>query len=264
MVDAHINTLYRLALHFTRAREDAEDLVQDTLMKAWRSFDTFRPGTNIRTWLSTILRHAYFDRYRRGKREPETTDIEAIDEFYLYGHVHAAEEFRREAGDPQAAFFSALTSGQVAAALETLRPQYREVFVLADLEGFSYREISEIVGSPVGTVMSRLSRARHQLQRALWDYCVRTGQCRAPAVASDQPPLSPDCREACRQIYGYLDKTLDEAALSAVDQHLGHCRKCCDRLEFQRRLTAMIRDVLGTAVVPDRFQAQLHVVVARF
>ncbi len=91
-------------------------------MKAWRSFDTFRPGTNIRTWLSTILRHAYFDRYRRGKREPETTDIEAIDEFYLYGHVHAAEEFRREAGDPQAAFFSALTRAR---SLRRSRPSGR-------------------------------------------------------------------------------------------------------------------------------------------
>jgi RNA polymerase sigma-70 factor (ECF subfamily) len=263
MVTAEMDTLYRLALHFTRNRTDAEDLVQDTFVRAWRSFHTFQPGTNPRAWLATILRHAYFDRYRRGKQEPALVDVEDIDEFNLYGHVSAAPEFRREAGDPATAFFAALPSDQVASTLHALRPHYREVFVLADLAGFSYREISEIVGIPEGTVMSRLHRARQGLQKALWDYCLSTGQCRAPA-AVPAPSASPDCSEACRQIYGCLDRALDPAALAQVDDHLRSCRQCCDRLEFQRRLTVTIENALGTAEVPDRLRAQVRSVVTRF
>jgi RNA polymerase sigma-70 factor (ECF subfamily) len=259
MADAHIHGLYRIALHLTHHRADAEDLVQDTLFRAWRSFDTFRPGTNARAWLATILRHAHFDRHRRDHhREMEVADVEDVDEWYLYRRVHDTDEFR-ETGDPAAAFFAALTSDQVTAALQALGPQFREVFVLADLERFSYPEISEILGIPEGTVMSRLSRARHRLQRALWDYCVRTGQCRAPAAAPlTVPPLEADCREACRQIYGYLDKTLDAAALAAIDQHLQRCHRCCTRFEFHRRLAATIREAQGTTEVPHRFQATLR------
>jgi RNA polymerase sigma-70 factor, ECF subfamily len=148
MVTAETDTLYRLALHFTRNRADAEDLVQDTFFRAWRSFHTLQPGTNPRAWLATILRHAYFDRYRRRQREPETADVKEIDEFYLYGHMSAALEFQREAGDPATAFFAALPSDQVASTVHALQPHYREAFILADLAGFSYREISEIRRPP--------------------------------------------------------------------------------------------------------------------
>ncbi len=264
MATAQMDALYRLALHFARNRTDAEDLVQDTFFRAWRGFHTFQPGTNPRAWLTTILRHAYFDRHRRRKREPEISDIEDINEFTLYEHVSAAPEFQREAGDPAAAFFSALTGDQVASALEALGPHYREVFVLADLEGFSYREISEIVGIPEGTVMSRLHRARRLLQKALWDYCLSTGQCRAPAAAPASPVLSPDCSEACRRIYGYLGRALDPAALAQVDDHLRSCRQCCDRVEFQRRLSATIREAQGSTEVPERFRAQVRAIVERF
>ncbi len=266
VVDPHLNTLYRTARRFARNRGDAEDLVQETLFKAWRSFDTFRPGTNPRAWLSRILRNAHYDGYRGQRRMAEVAEgvhVEDVEDMYLYTRVQNAEEFR-QAGDPAAAFFSALTSDQVEAALRALRPQYREVFVLADLEGFSYREISEIVGIPEGTVMSRLSRARHQLQKALWEYCLSTGQCRAPAPSSPPTPPSADCRAACRQIYAHLGNALDAAAVAAIDQHLQRCRPCCDRFEFQRRLTATIRDVRGTPELPDRLQAQLRTIVARF
>jgi len=264
LVEAHTQSLYRLACHLTHRRAEAEDLVQETFFRAWRSFHTFQPGSNARAWLTTILRNAHFERYRREKgRGVQTVDVEDVDEWYLYTRVHDADEFR-QAGDPAAAFFSALTSDQVASALKALPPQFREVFALADLEGFSYREISEIVGIPEGTVMSRLHRARHQLQKALWDYCVRTGQCRAPASVPERPPVSWDCHEACRQIYQYLDRTFDAAALAAIDRHLQTCHRCCTRFEFQRRLAATIREIRGTAEVPNRVRAQLRAVVRRF
>jgi len=264
MADAQIHTLYRIALHLTHNRADAEDLVQDTLFRAWRSFDTFRPGTNARAWLATILRNAHFDRHRRDHhQEMEVADVEDVDEWYLYKRVHDADEFR-ETDDPAATFFSGLTGDQIVTALKALGPQFREVFVLADLERFSYGEIGEILGIPEGTVMSRLYRARHRLQRALWDYCVRTGKCRAPVAAPPTSPLEAECREACRQIYGYLDHTLDAAALAAIDQHLQRCHRCCTRFEFQKRLAATIREAQGTAEVPHRFQTGLRAIVTRF
>jgi RNA polymerase sigma-70 factor (ECF subfamily) len=264
MVAAHSRSLYRFALHLARDPAAAEDLVQQAFLNAWRSFHTFRPGSNARTWLLRILRNEYFDQHRRAKHHrPPIVDIEDIDEWYLHARVHDAE-FEQETRDPEAAFFSTLTSDVVASALADLRPQFREVFALADLEELSYREISEILGIPEGTVMSRLHRARLQLQKALWDYCVRTGQCRAQAAAPEQSPVSPDCHEACRQIYRYLDRTLDAAALVAIDRHMQVCHRCCTRVEFQRRLGAVVQESLGTAEIPDRFRAQLRAVVARF
>jgi RNA polymerase sigma-70 factor (ECF subfamily) len=264
MADAHTHALYRLALYFTHYRADAEDLVQDTFLRAWRSFDTFQLGTNARAWLATILRNVHLERHRREKRRGvELVDVADIDEWYLYTRVRDADEFQ-QTDDPAVAFFSTLTSDQVASALQALRPECLEVLALADLEGFSYREISGIVGIPEGTVMSRLYRARHQLQQALWDYCVRTGQCRAPAAAPPRAPQPPACREACRQIYGYLDKTLDAAALPVIDQHLQLCHHCCNRFEFHRRLAATIREARGTAEVPHQFRAGLRAIVARF
>jgi len=264
LVEAHTQSLYRLASHFTHSRVEAEDLVQETFVRAWGSFHTFQPGTNARAWLTTILRNVNIEHYRHEKRRGlETADVEDIDEWYLFTRVHDADQFR-QAGDPAAAFFSALTSDQVAASLKALPPQFREVFALAGLEGFSYREISEIVGIPEGTVMSRLHRARHQLQRALWDYCVRTGQCRVPAAAPKLPPQPWECHEACRQIYGYLDRTLDAAALAAIDRHLQVCHHCCTRFQFQRRLAATVREIQGTAEVPNRFRAQIRAVVRGF
>ncbi len=264
LVEAHTPLLYRVALRLARSRMEAEDLVQETFVRAWRRFETFDPGSNARAWLTTILRHAHFERLRRDKHwRLATADVEDIDESYLYARVHDADEFR-QAGDPAAAFFAALTSDQVSAALKALRPQFRAVFALADLEGFSYRDISKILRIPEGTVMSRLYRARHQLQRALWDYCVRTGQCRAPAAVPERPTVPWECREACRQIYQYLDKTLDAAALAAIDRHLQDCHRCCTRVEFQRRLADTVREILGAVEVPERFRAELRAVVERF
>jgi RNA polymerase sigma-70 factor (ECF subfamily) len=168
LVREHVDALYGAALRLTRHRSDAEDLLQETLLKAWRSFHTFTEGTNARAWLFRILMNAHIDRYRKTAREPETTDVEDVGEFYLYSKVQESDLLRR-VGDPEK-LLEGVMEHEVREALESLPEYFRSVVILADLQGFSYKEIADILGIPVGTVMSRLFRGRRLLQRKLWDY----------------------------------------------------------------------------------------------
>ncbi len=172
MVSEHLDGLFGASLRLTRNRARAEDLLQETFLRAWRSFHTFRPGTNVRAWLYRILMNAYIDGYRKSEREPEVVDHEDVDEFYLYSKVHESEDYRR-AGNPEEVLLSQLMDADVRGALDSLPGSFRDVVVLADIEGFSYKEIAEILGIPIGTVMSRLHRGRRQLQVKLWDYARR-------------------------------------------------------------------------------------------
>jgi RNA polymerase sigma-70 factor (ECF subfamily) len=172
LVGEHLDGLFGAALRMTRNRTRAEDLLQETFLRAWRSFHTFKPGTNVRAWLYRILMNAYIDGYRKSEREPEVVDQEDVDEFYLYSKVHESEDFRR-AGNPEEALLSSLMDADVKGALDSLPEAFRNVVILADIEGFSYKEIAEILAIPIGTVMSRLHRGRRQLQVKLWDYARR-------------------------------------------------------------------------------------------
>jgi RNA polymerase sigma-70 factor (ECF subfamily) len=172
LISEHLDGLFRTALRLTRNRANAEDLLQETFLRAWRSFHTFQPGTNARAWLYRILMNAHIDAYRRTTREPEVVDQDGVDEFYLYSKVQESDEFRR-AGNPEEALLSQLMDADVVGALEELPETFRAVVVLADIEEFSYKEIAEILDIPIGTVMSRLHRGRRQLQVKLWDYARR-------------------------------------------------------------------------------------------
>lgn len=172
MVSEHLDGLFGASLRLTRNRSRAEDLLQETFLRAWRSFHTFRPGTNVRAWLYRILMNAYIDGYRKSEREPEVVDQEDVDEFYLYSKVHESEDYRR-AGNPEEVLLSNLMDADVKGALQSLPETFRNVVILADIEGFSYKEIAEILGIPIGTVMSRLHRGRRQLQVKLWEYARR-------------------------------------------------------------------------------------------
>lgn len=172
LAEEHLDRLYSAALRLTRNRDSAEDLVQETFLKAWRSFHTFQPGTNARAWLYRILMNAYIDAYRKADREPEVVDQEDVEEHYLYSRVQASEELRRQ-GNPEEIVLQAIMDADVEAALASLPEAFRAAVILADLEGFTYKEIARILEVPLGTVMSRLFRGRRLLQRALWDYALR-------------------------------------------------------------------------------------------
>ena len=155
--------LYSAALRMTRKPADAEDLVQETYLKAYRSYGSFREGTNLRAWLYRILTNTYINSYRTAQRRPETTDVEDVEDLYLYRRL-------AESGDERSAEDEALdrfTDEDVKRALEALPEAFRIAVLLADVEGFSYKEISEITDVPIGTVMSRIHRGRRALQKAL-------------------------------------------------------------------------------------------------
>ncbi len=164
----HLDSLYRTALRLTKERTRAEDLAQDVMLKAWRSFHTFQEGTSARAWLHRILMNAYFDAYRKRTREPEVVDVEDVGEFYLYDKAAARTDLAQY-GNPEA-LLDQIMDNEVRGSLESLPEQFRAAVILADLEGFSYKEMAEVLEVPVGTVMSRLSRGRHLLQKKLWDY----------------------------------------------------------------------------------------------
>jgi RNA polymerase sigma-70 factor (ECF subfamily) len=173
LAERHLDGLYGAALRLTRRRDAAEDLVQETFLKAWRSFQTFRPGTNARAWLYRIMMNTYIDAYRKAGREPVVIDQEDVEEQYLYSRVQESDELRRQ-GNPEEIALQRVMDADVEAALAALPEAFRAAVILADLEGFSYKEIAEILDVPIGTVMSRLFRGRRLLQKALWEYAVRT------------------------------------------------------------------------------------------
>lgn len=155
----------------------ADDLVQDALLKAYRSWHTYEPGSNCRAWLMAILRNAMISRFRAESRRTSPLEYEEIGDRIVL-------ERTREA-DPETRFFRRIVDGEVLRAIDGLPPSYRETLVLSDLEGLSYPEIVEVLDVPVGTVKSRLFRARKALRRELYDYAVRMGYVRprCPAVA---------------------------------------------------------------------------------
>jgi RNA polymerase sigma-70 factor, ECF subfamily len=170
----HMPGLYSAALRMTRNASDAEDLVQETYLKAYRSYASFQEGTNLRAWLYRILTNTYINSYRAAKRRPEVTDVEDVEDLYLYKRMAGAGALRtgRSAEDEALDTF---TDDVVKSALEELPEAFRMAVLLADVEGFSYKEISEITDVPIGTVMSRLHRGRKGLQKALADYGLQRG-----------------------------------------------------------------------------------------
>ena len=158
----HLDTLYRSALRLTHNRAEAEDLVQETCLRAFRGFHRFNPGTNCRAWLLTILRNEFLKRLKRGGHE--VLDGDPGDH---QKDGTSITDAGRTGGHPEEEFFQTVLHGDVDRALKALPLVHREVVVMADLEGFSYKEIAQIVACPIGTVMSRLSRGRAQLRQLL-------------------------------------------------------------------------------------------------
>ena len=163
----YASRLRAFAYRLSGIAHDADDLVQETMLKAYKAWDQYEKGTNAKGWLLTILRHAFINEYRRRVRHPENVDLDTIEPFAVFGEI--------QDDDPQGAFFDKIVDDEVLRAIDQLPEAFRETLVLSDVEGMSYQEIAKILEIPVGTVKSRLFRARQMLQGKLYDYAVSMG-----------------------------------------------------------------------------------------
>lgn len=165
----HLDGMFGAALRLTRNPADAEDLLQETFLRAFAAYHQFSPGTNLKAWLYRILMNTYISAYRKQKRAPQAVSAENIEDFSLYRAIV------EQSPTPEIEVLERLPDEEVKAALESLPEQFRVAVLLADVEGFSYKEIAEITDVSIGTVMSRLHRGRKALQRALWDFARARG-----------------------------------------------------------------------------------------
>ncbi len=165
-------SLYAAAMRMTRNPADAEDLVQDTYLRAYRGFGGFREGTNLRAWLYRILTNSFISTYRKKQRQPQTVEgPDDVDEWYLYDRLGG----RNVELSAETQVLDRIPDQAVKQALESLPENFRLPVLLADVEGFSYQEIADIMDTPIGTVMSRIHRGRRALQKSLFDYARERG-----------------------------------------------------------------------------------------
>ena len=167
----YMNQLYAAAMRYTKNPEDAQDLVQDTYIKAYNSFHQFEPGTNLKAWLYRVLTTTFINNYRKDQRRPQTSDSELEDWQIAEASSHTSDQGK----STEDVVLENLPDSDIKNALAEIPEEFRMAVYLADVEGFSYKEIAEIVGVPAGTVMSRLHRGRKQLREKLTDYARERG-----------------------------------------------------------------------------------------
>ena len=167
----HMDALYRTALRMTKNTNDAEDLVQETYVKAYRFWEKFEPGSNARAWLFKIMTNVFINEYRSKSRTPVAVNVDELDDNFLYGQLATSAP----ADNPEKQLFAKIFDDDVKRAIENLPEDFRLVVVLSFIEGFSYQEIAEIADLQLGTVKSRLHRGRKLLQKELLDYAVKNG-----------------------------------------------------------------------------------------
>jgi RNA polymerase sigma-70 factor (ECF subfamily) len=163
----HLDTLYRGALRLTHDSDQAQDLVQEAYLRALRYQHSYQAGTNMRAWLFAIMRNLFWDRFKGSRKDDVSLDD--LGEFVLY------DKLKDEGARPEADVLDKIAASEVVAAVDTLPALHREVVLLVDVEGFSYKDAADTLGVPIGTVMSRLHRARQQLQKSLYEYAVESG-----------------------------------------------------------------------------------------
>lgn len=172
----HLDALMRTARRMSRTESDAEDLVQETMLKAYRFFDKFEEGTNCKAWLFKIMTNIFINNYRSQAKAPQSVSVDDLDDGFLYGQLAK----NTGSADPEKEFFSKIFDDDVKNAIKELPEDFRIVVVLSFLEGFAYQEIAEITGLQIGTVKSRLHRGRKILQKALLEYAQKHGYIKEP------------------------------------------------------------------------------------
>lgn len=237
----HLDALHGLGLRLTGGDEArAGDLVRETVLEAWRSWDDFEFGTSCRAWLMAVLRDTFVRESRKGERRPGPIDRDEA----------AGRPARPDVGDvdPEAEFIDRIDDEELAEAIEGLEDELRIPLVLSDVEGLSYREAAEALRIPVGTVKSRLHRARTRLQRRLLDHAPGDGARSTTDPGADgapEPGEAPGgiaCDDALARLYEYLDGELDREAQDRVHRHVEVCRRCFPSFDFERLFLDHVRD----------------------
>ena len=169
----HIDSVYNVALRMTKNKNDAEDLVQETFLKAFRFFNKFQAGTNCKAWLLKVLTNLFNNKYRQRTKEPQQISYEEIAEDYLYSRL--LKEGLEQIENPEEKLFAHILEDDVKKVMDSLPEEFRVVVILSFMEGFSYKEMAEILDTNIGTVKSRLHRGRALLQKALYEYAKKRG-----------------------------------------------------------------------------------------
>ncbi|MBM3718729.1 MAG: sigma-70 family RNA polymerase sigma factor [Actinobacteria bacterium] len=171
---SHAPQLFSTAMRMTRNRADAEDLVQETFVKAWRAFDSYQQGTNLRAWLFRIMTNTFINKYNAKQRRPQETELDEVEELYLFRRLGTIDQ-SRIAPSAEDQMMELFTDDEIKRALEELPEAFRLPVLLSDVEGFSYKEIAEMTDVPIGTVMSRLHRGRKAMQKLLYEFARQKG-----------------------------------------------------------------------------------------